>query len=336
MSYWLETSERKQYDAWVVAEKDWIIPLLVELYAMGDMKNYIKKLFIKIGLFAELHLTSLMKHKKLTISIAAKQLLNFIPKPSPPSIRADFFKQFIVFVGERMVKEKEWKSKKAKTILKYLLCMRNKGYIDKEVLMELLWPDEDPRKSAQRFHVALASLRKTLEPELAKGVRSSYISRSGHAYWIDIGEEGIIDSEEFVKELSKAKSERDPQKALNYFMNSESIYKGDFLEEDLYEDWCSDEREKYKENYLFALTKIIEYYDTGENYEGCITAANNYLKIDKYDEEIIRLLMNCYSLTGNKAMAIKIYEKSKNNIKKELCCHLSDETEALYKELVSV
>ena len=60
-----------------------------------------------------------------------------------------------------------------------------KGYLDKEILMELLWPEEDPKKSAQRFHVALAALRKTLEPAIKKGVRSSYIKRSGTGYRID-------------------------------------------------------------------------------------------------------------------------------------------------------
>ncbi|MCP3898594.1 MAG: hypothetical protein GY707_02545 [Desulfobacteraceae bacterium] len=332
---WLKTSEIKQYDAWIVSEKDWIIPLLVELFAMGDMKEYIKEIFIKIGPFAEIHLTSLMKNKNPTISRAAAKLLNLIPMPSLPSICAYFFKQFKVFIGDKIVEEKQWKSKKAKTIFKYLLCNRNKGYLDKEILMELLWPNEDPKKSAQRFHVALASLRKTLEPDLPKGVRSSYINRSGHAYSINIGDSGVIDSEEFLKEIEIAQNERDSNKALDHYKKSESIYQGDFLEEDLYEDWCAEEREKYKENYLFILTKIIECHEATKNYAGCISAANNYLKTDKFAENIIRLLMNYYSLTGNTVLAIKIYEKSKKTIKKELCCDLSDETEVLYKQLIS-
>ncbi len=42
--------------------------------------------------------------------------------------------------------------------------------------MELLWSEEDPVKTAKRFHVALASLRKALEPGLLKGIPSSYLS----------------------------------------------------------------------------------------------------------------------------------------------------------------
>jgi DNA-binding SARP family transcriptional activator len=336
IAYCLTTSEKKHFDAWIVSEKEWIIPLLVELYAMGDMKDYIGKIFIKIGPSAEYPLMKLVKHKKIVISRAAAKIIGSMPKVSPPGIKAYFFKQFKVFVGERLVEEKEWKSKKAKTILKYLLCKRNTGYLDKEILMELLWPDEDPKKSAQRFHVALASLRKILEPDLPQGIRSSYIKRSGPGYRIDIGNNGIIDAEEFEKELANAKNAINSEKALKHYNNIELIYRGDFLEEDLYEDWCADEREKYKENHLFALTKIIEYFDAKSDYEGSINAANNYLKIDKYAEDIIRLLMKRYSMTGNKAMAIKIYEKSKKIIKKELCCHLSDETEALYRQLVSV
>ncbi len=61
-------------------------------------------------------------------------------------------------------------------IFKYLVFNRFGGFLKKEVLMELLWPEEDPVKTAKRFHMALASLRKALEPGILKGIPSSYLS----------------------------------------------------------------------------------------------------------------------------------------------------------------
>ena len=86
-----------------------------------------------------------------------------------------------------------WKSEKAKALLKYLTLNRNKGYISKDLLLELIWPDQDPDVTSNRFHVALSTIRKTLEPDLPRGKPSSYLLRKGNSYRLEIGSDGSID-----------------------------------------------------------------------------------------------------------------------------------------------
>ena len=47
--YSLKISEEEGFDAWIISESHWIIPLLVELTAMNAMKTYIRRLIKKMG-----------------------------------------------------------------------------------------------------------------------------------------------------------------------------------------------------------------------------------------------------------------------------------------------
>jgi DNA-binding SARP family transcriptional activator len=277
----------------------------------------------------------LTKPDHLLINDAPVDDQNAIPKLQTPSLKVYLFGKFRVFQGDREIYDKRWKSKKAQMIFKYLLYHRPKGYLKKDVLMELLWPEDDPVKTAKRFHVALASMRKTLEPEIIRGTPSAYISRSGDAYCIDIGNEGYVDIDNFKKELKFAKEKKGSEELIDHLLKADTIYRGDFLEEDLYVQWCDEERERFKEKYLQLLEEIIKYYHVKKNYKKCIHYANKYLKTDIYAESIYQLLMIYYSRIGNNAMVNKVFKKCKDNIIKGLDCPVSKETEKLYHELTS-
>jgi DNA-binding SARP family transcriptional activator len=260
---------------------------------------------------------------------------NAILKLQTPSLKVYLFGKFRVLQGDQEIYDKKWKSRKAQMIFKYLLYHRQKGYLKKDVLMELLWPEDDPVKTAKRFHVALASMRKTLEPEITRGTPSAYILRSGSSYHIDIGDEGYVDIDNFKKELKLAKKSKDSEESIDHLLKAEAIYRGDFLEEDLYVQWCDEERERFKDQHLQLLEEIIKYYHVKKSYKKCIGYVKKYLSMDKYTEDIYQLLMTYYSQTGNKAMVKRTFEKCKDHIEKELDCPLSEETEKLYHELIS-
>ncbi len=329
----LPICEKKQYDAMLMAEKGWIVPVLAEVYSRGKMKEYVRKILIKIGADAETELCALAGPGKSGLKKAATCLLGAIRKASAPELNVRFFGKFRVFAGENEILAKRWKSKKALMIFKYLVFRRSRGFLKKEMLMELIWPEEDPAKTAKRFHVALASLRKVLEPKILKGIPSSYLSSEGDAYTIHLGEGARVDADEFLRELGLAKKETNPEKVMAHYLNAELLYGGDFLEEDLYVGWCSDEREQFREDYLHTLSKIIAHFENTREYEKSIEYAGKYLRFDKYAEPVYQALMRCYSNSGNSAMVVRTFEKCKQNIMTELNCPLSRESLELYQHL---
>jgi len=275
------------------------------------------------------------KYNRTMIRVAASDLSKKRPQKSPPGLKVHFFGRLRVFQGGVEIPDSRWKSKKAQMIFKYLIYSRPKGYLKKDVLMELLWPEEDPKKTVKRLHVALASLRKTLEPEISRRTPSAYIIRSGDGYRIDIGDDGWIDIENFKAELKLAGEHQNSEMSIVHYLNAVSIYQGDFLEEDLYISWCDEERDRFRGEYLQLLEGIIEYYHFEKDYKKCIGYVKKYLQVDKFAEDVYQLLMTYYSKIGNKSAVVRTFKKCKESITKGLDCPLSKETETLYQNLVS-
>ncbi|MFH1515762.1 MAG: BTAD domain-containing putative transcriptional regulator, partial [bacterium] len=296
----------------------------------------LQNVFSKIGYLAKKELIKQKQNNNVEIRKAASMLLTAIPTRPSPGLRVFCLGEFKLFRGETEIDENEWRYKKSKQLFKYLLLMKDRGYQPKEVLMELLWPEEDFDKASNRFRVVMTSLRKVLEPKIERGVASSYILTREDSYKLNLGMNGWTDMDEFKRELALGeKNKNDQSTAIQHYLNAESIYNGEFLEEDLYEEWCTAMRDRFREDYLDLLTRIISIYKNKKEYKKCIIYANKYLNYDKYAEQIYQLLMICYAHLDNTAMVLDAYEKCQKNIVDYLCCPLKKETEELYMELIT-
>ncbi|MBI9092856.1 MAG: hypothetical protein JEZ12_26870 [Desulfobacterium sp.] len=251
----------------------------------------------------------------------------------PEPLNVYCFGRLRIFVGEHEITKKQWKSKKALEIFKYLILSRSRGYTPKEVLMEFLWPEESPEKTGKRLHVALPSFRKTLEPHLKRG--SSYLLREKNAYKIDITRNGFVDVDQFLSDIKSAESCNDTPIKLGYLHAALSLYKGKLFEEDPYAEWCFDEKERLERAYLSAIGKIIEIYESQTAFEKCILYSEKYLESDPFSEDVYRKLMYFYSETGNNPMVIKTYDRCRHHIVSNLNCPLNKHTVALYHRMVS-
>ncbi len=334
----LELCETNKYDVWIIKEKGWIIPLLVEIFGRGVMQDYIKALLKEIGSEAASRLKNLQNIKNTKTKEAASLILKELDKigaTHPPGLRIYCLGKFQLFRGGEKISTESWKSKKAKALFKYLVNSRHKGFISRDILMELLWPEEDPEKSINRLHDALYSLRKIIEPGFRGGTGTLYLLREGDSYRLSLGEGGGVDVDAFRDEIYTAKNEKDPEKAIMHYLNAEKLYQGDFLEEDLYVEWCAEERAALKEEYLNLLAKIMEYYDKKGDYAKIIEYAGKYLKAEKFTDDIYQQLMILYYQMGNKPMMIKTYERYKENMEK-LEMRPNREVEELFQKLSSV
>ena len=335
MVYTLKICEEEGFDAWILGEGEWILPILVSMAALGSMKSYILRLFRQADKTVLGGLSSLQAKAAPPEQKAVSQLLAVVPKPAPLPIRVFFFDRFRLFVGDRQISQDSWRSRKALTLCKYMLAMEHKGFMEREILMELLWPEEDPRKSAQRFHVALASIRKTLEPDILKGNRSSYIRRSGQAYRMVMGKNGNSDLRRFLGTVSSADTAADADMAQDLYGKACAIYTGPFLREDPFEDWCGTAREKYRQVYLSVLKRMLSYFERTDDWAQCIATASTYLELEPYDEEMIQQLMRFHTRTGNRIMASRLYIRFRQAVQEEFNCSVSDETTALYRHLIA-
>jgi DNA-binding SARP family transcriptional activator len=331
----LQTIGRQLFDPPAILEKHWIIVPLFRVLARGALRPRIMELAAGMNPEAAAKLTLCQANNNPIIREVASLFSSALTRPYSPSLKIYMLGKFRVLCGSDEIPLSRWKSRKARTLLQYLTSCRPRGHLNKEVLMELLWPEEDPDLTSKRFHVALASLRRTLEPDLIRGTSSSYISRVGDSYAIELGKDGWVDIEAFLTELRLAKEESDSEKALPHLLKAESLYGGDFLEDDLYSEWCCELRERFRRDYLHVTKRIVAYYERAGKWDHCIEHAEKHLQVDKYAEDIYRSLMLCYCKIGDRFSMARTFKKCRENIAIELNCRLSEETEMLFSELTS-
>ena len=137
-----------------------------------------------------------------------------------------------------------WQSRKARDLLKILAARRGRP-LTRDTAAEALWPNEDPGPLPNRLSVALSTLRKVLDPERDHAA-DHFIAADSQSLAlclenVRLDVVGFLDAAGAGVTLA---SEGDWASAEGRLREAESLYTGDFLEEDLYEDWAVDCREE--------------------------------------------------------------------------------------------
>lgn len=334
----LTVASKNDYGQWILRESPWVVPVLVTCYALGITKEFVAGILKRPNAEISHILLSLKKAKAGDVRRAVDELTADLSTEVIPCLKISCLGKFEVSIGGRKLPQSRLRSAKAMKLFKYLVLKRDQGFIPKEVLIEILWPDEDPDKTNSRFHVAMNSLRKALEPGLKRGIPSSYVLRQGDAYRLDIGSGGSIDFQEFSSELQLAeKSEqKSSDDALTCYLRAESIYGGMLFEEDPYEDCFVTDRELLNDKYLHTLFKVIHLYEQKQAWKECINYAEKYLLVDRYAEPVYCALMRFHSCLGQTSRIFKTFKRCKASITEDLGFQLNESTVALYEKLIGV
>jgi DNA-binding SARP family transcriptional activator/DNA-binding NarL/FixJ family response regulator len=251
-------------------------------------------------------------------------------KNSFPHIQAFFFGTFQVFVNEQPIEN--WPSKKGKSIFAYLL-LNYKKKIYRDVLMDLFWQKSDPDSARNCLNVTIHGLRRILQDI---NPNDEYILFKDECYYFNPDIQVELDVEEFRTIWRNAQSieyDKGLAAAASEFKRAAEIYKGDFLEDELYDDWLSLDRENLKEVFLVILDKISENFIYHNEHYKAIPVCENILEKDNCREDIHRRLMLSYYRIGQRDKAIKQFQKCVEALKEELEVKPSGETTNLFEQL---
>lgn len=240
------------------------------------------------------------------------------------------FGPFRVYQGEQPIDD--WPSLKGQAIFKYLITHRERP-ADKEVLMDLFWPDADPNSARNNLNVAIYGLRQAFR-ELRPDI--SYILFQDDCYLLNPDVHVWFDVEAFTEHFNKAKELEQHNNlalAIGEYRAAEVLYQGEFFEEDRYEEWLLPIRRRLRDDYLSILDRLSRYYLDRENYGTCITMCSKMLAVDSCREEAHRRLMCCYSRQGQRYLALRQYHRCEEALAQELNANPSQRTVELYEQI---
>jgi ATP/maltotriose-dependent transcriptional regulator MalT/DNA-binding SARP family transcriptional activator len=225
-----------------------------------------------------------------------------------------------------------WSREKARQLLQLLITERHR-WLQRDQIIELLWPDAGLSTAEGQFKVALNALTTTLEPQRPPHAPSFYIKRNGTAYRFAPPPDAILlDVEQFELLLEQAETVPDAQQARVCYRAALALYGGDYLPESLYQDWVTETRERLQRGYLTAATQLAALVIEHEPQE-TIRWCEAVLAVDPCWEEAYRLLMRAYLQQGNRPQALRIYERCERQLDAELGLRPLPATTALYESI---
>ena len=225
---------------------------------------------------------------------------------------------------------------KALAIFKYLLSRKSRS-VSQDYLIEWLWPNSGLRKARWSLNSAIYSLRCTLDRELSSTAASGYILLKSGYYHLASELRTSSDVEEFDDRYERGRlleKSRQPSQAIGEYEKALELYRGDYLVEDLYEDWSMIERERLANSYVDMLNRVGRFYAENGRLQRSIQVCYQLLKKDPLHEESYQLLMRCYTRLGLRTRAIHQYQMCEQLLKRQYGLEPSPDTQNLYRNLI--
>ena len=238
--------------------------------------------------------------------------------------------RFEVRQGPRLIENEQWRSGKARNLFKILLARRN-YQISRQEVLELLWPELDQERAANNLNQAVYSLRRTLEPSLVRANHSAYLKTEGTRLQLQANLIEWIDLEDFKRLLQQAQLTSN----LRLYEQAAALYTGDYLPEDLYEDWAISRRESLRQQWIESLLQMAQlYHEQGANekYQQCL---HQVLETDFANEEAAQKLMQSLTESGRREEALTFYRNFANKLQHRLNLEPLGQTQQLYQDIVA-
>ncbi len=275
---------------------------------------------------------------------AATAALARLAHQAPEPLRLISLGQFQLFRGERLIDDRAWGRRAAKRLFKILIAHRGR-LVPREVLIELLWPEVAPDAGGNRLKALVHHLRRVLEPDpaaafqagLSADAPSTFVVREGEQYGFDLRSPYRLDADEFRDEVARAERlarEGLAEEARAHWAAADALYRGDFLEEDLYEDWCALERAELQEMHQRVLEALASTSLATGDAERAAEYCRRALAADPLREAMHRLHLRALYRAGRRAEALRAHQVFRQLLRRELGVGPVAETEAVYEGIL--
>ncbi|MDJ0752111.1 MAG: BTAD domain-containing putative transcriptional regulator [Ardenticatenaceae bacterium] len=234
-------------------------------------------------------------------------------------LRVNMLGPFRLWLGREEVPASAWKRQKARQLFQLLLT-RRETLLDREQIIDLLWPELDPLSGERDFKIAYTTLLKVLEPQRDRKAPSAFVMRDGSRYGLRPEADIAVDILQFERLAAAGDQQRrvNPDGAIEHYRAAVELYQGDFLQAFPYERWASEERERLLTIYMRTAERLAQLLAHQERWEGVVYVAEQILQRDDCWEEAYRLLMRAYAALGQRPLALRVYQRCAERLQAEL------------------
>ncbi|MEM8860175.1 MAG: bacterial transcriptional activator domain-containing protein [Chloroflexota bacterium] len=249
-------------------------------------------------------------------------------------LKINMLGQFRVWRGDLEVKPNDWKRQKARQLFQ-LLVNEAGQLMEREQIIDTLWPELDEDGGQRDFKIAYTTLTKVLEPDRDRKTPSAYVTRDGTRYGLIMNADMQVDAFEFDHQIQTGDRlyGTQPESALRYYEQGLSLYQGHYLQEFPYEEWADETRRRFQTMWLKAAERVGHVRMLSGDWMGVIDIAQQVLTHDNCWEPAWRMLIQAEYQLGNRSQAIRLYHDCEEKLAAELGVSPEDETFKLYQKI---
>jgi DNA-binding SARP family transcriptional activator len=178
-------------------------------------------------------------------------------------------------------------------------------------------------------------MNRVLEPGRRRNALNAFTVREDSLYGLRPEADIWVDVDELDDLISQGDSlfENDVEAAIPYYRQAMKLYKGEFLQELPYAEWCSEERERLLALILRTADRLARTLIAKKNWQEAIDVCHFILSHDDCWEQAYRLMMIAHAQLSNRAMALRIFRRCEERLQTELGVRPSASTIALHRAI---
>jgi predicted ATPase/DNA-binding SARP family transcriptional activator len=234
---------------------------------------------------------------------------------------------FSVAVDGESIPDRAWRLRKAKTLIK-LLALEPERRIHADRAAETLWPEHDRGATRNNLHQAIYAARRALDAAGADG--RELLELSEDLITLGRADSVRVDVVAFEAAAARARCGDDPAA----YRAALTMYEGELLPEDRYEEWTASRREALRELRLGLALELAE-LEAASDPAAAIEELREVLVAEPLHEPAHRALMRLYAGAGRRQEALAQFQELKRGLEREFADEPDDETRALYREILT-
>ncbi|WP_438434224.1 response regulator [Gorillibacterium sp. sgz500922] len=231
--------------------------------------------------------------------------------PPPPGIAIRCFGSLRVDTQEASEERVRWRTSKGQELFAYLLHYR-KQQVSKERLIELLWPESDPKKASAHLYTTIYQVRRSLkQAQVPAEIRS--VSR-GDGYMLVLN--GIeVDAEAWESDIQRL----GPIDESNWAAAVQLLnrYEGDYLGTSGYL-WAENERQRLLALWLGKALLVGAFLVHNRKLLQAAVVYRRVLELQPFSEEGHLGMLRTYASMGERSLVISHYRDWADLMKEEL------------------
>jgi DNA-binding SARP family transcriptional activator len=216
-------------------------------------------------------------------------------------------------------------------LLSFLLLRRDRPH-SREILASMLWGDNTTSQSRKYLRHALWQLQAILR----NGDESSAtLVADRDSVSLDVTGDVWLDVAVFERAWAQVHNVHHSQLSevqAQLLKSAVDVYRADLLE-GWYQEWCLFERERLQNMYLLILEKLMSYCEEHEQYDAGMEAGERILRLDRAHERTYQSMMRMQYAAGDRAGALRQYQRCESALREELCVRPTNRTQELLRTI---